>query len=318
MIFPLETTQLTQRMNFVLLITVSLEVKNVCKVIHSCIIDSKHLWLLSRIKFSWSFFCFKPDPGQDRTYSRSVSPPENGFKQHLETRLYSSQGKGPTRTERTPHLGGRSSHENPRSHSRVQVLPSMPSNGGGHRSRRLDQLSNGYDTDSSQDSRERPGSGGNSRSRSSRPWKPMREALNVDSVLSGISQERRQHSPRRRPSSQSPSRDRERDRDYTWGGREERKPKSLMTIYEDEQRHETGGSRSSLDSDGRGGYSDKERPKGSATLKVRNDNWKIQRTESGYESSDRLSNGSANLDSPVVENLSSKDLRPIPELHQSR
>lgn len=150
----------------------------------------------------------------------------------------------------------------------------------------------------------------------------MREALNVDSVLSGssgghsVSQERRQHSPKRRPSGQSPSR--ERDRDFTWGGREERKPKSLMTIYEDEQRHETGGSRSSLDSDGRGGYSDKERSKGSATLKVRNDNWKIQRTESGYESSDRLSNGSANLDSPVVENFSSKDLRPIPELHLSR
>ncbi|CAJ1086310.1 inactive ubiquitin carboxyl-terminal hydrolase 53 isoform X1 [Xyrichtys novacula] len=262
------------------------------------------------------------DPGHDRTYSRSASPPENGFRQHLETRLYSSQGKGPTRTERTPHFGGRSSHEPARSHSRVQVLPGVPSISSGHQSRRLEQVSNGYDTDSSQDSRERPGSAGNGRSRASRPWKPMREALNVDSVISSggnsATQERRQHSPRRRPSSQSPSRDRERDRDYTWGGREERKPKSLMTIYEDEQRHETGGSRSSLDSDSRGGYSDKDRSKSSATLKVRNDNWKIQRTESGYESSDRLSNGSANLDSPVVENLSSKDLRPIPELHLTR
>uniref|UniRef100_A0A3P8U9L8 Ubiquitin specific peptidase 53 n=1 Tax=Amphiprion percula TaxID=161767 RepID=A0A3P8U9L8_AMPPE len=264
------------------------------------------------------------DPGQDRIYSRSASPPENGFKQHMETRLYSSQGKGPIRAERTPQLGGRSSHEPSRSHSRAQVPPSVPTISSGHHSRRLEHLSNGYDTDSSQDSRERSGSGGNGRSRSSRPWKPMREALNVDSVLSGVvggnsvSQDRRQHSPRRRPSSQSPSRDRERDRDFTWGGREERKPKSLMTIYEDEQRHETGGSRSSLDSDGRGGHSDKDRSKGSATLKVRNDNWKIQRTESGYESSDRLSNGSANLDSPVVENLSSKDLRPIPELHLMR
>ncbi|KAM6960362.1 LOW QUALITY PROTEIN: inactive ubiquitin carboxyl-terminal hydrolase 53 [Tautogolabrus adspersus] len=260
------------------------------------------------------------DPGKDRAYSRSVSPPENGFRQHLETRIYSSQGKGPTRTERTPHMGGRSSHEPNRSHSRVQVLPSFSS---GHHSRRLEQVSNGYDTDSSQDSRERPGSAGNGRSRASRPWKPMREALNVDSVLNSsggnsVSQERRQHSPRRRPSSQSPSRDRERDPDLTWGGREERKPKSLMTIYEDEQRHETGGSRSSLDSDGRGGYSDKDRSKGSATLKVRSDNWKIQRTESGYESSDRLSNGSANLDSPVVENFSSKDMRSIPELHLTR
>nr|XP_043877491.1 inactive ubiquitin carboxyl-terminal hydrolase 53 isoform X2 [Solea senegalensis] len=261
------------------------------------------------------------DPGHDRTYSRSVSPPENGFKQHLETRLYSSQGKGNTRTERTPYYGGRSSQEHPRSHSRVQVLPSVPSISNSHHSRRLDQIPNGYDTDSSQDSRDHPGSGANSRSRTSRPWKPMREALNVDSVLSGnsdnsVSQERRQHSPRRRPSSQSPTRDRERDRDFTWGVLEERKPKSLMTIYEDEQRHETGGSRSSLDSDSRGGYSD--RSKGSSTLKLRNDNWKIQRTESGYESSDRLSNGSANLDSPVVENLSSNDLRPIPELHLTR
>ncbi|KAK5848431.1 hypothetical protein PBY51_006046 [Eleginops maclovinus] len=268
------------------------------------------------------------DPAQDRTYSRSVSPPENGFRQHLETRLYSSQGKGPTRTERTPDLGVRSSKEPIRSTSRVQVLPSVPSFTSGHHSRRQEQVSNGYDTDSSQDSRERPGSAGTNRSRPSRPWKPMREALNVDSVLSGVSggnavnQERRQHSPRRRPSSQSPTRERERDRDrdreFTWGGREERKPKSLMTIYEDEQRHETGGSRSSLDSEGRGVYSDKDRSKGSGAPKIRSDNWKIQRTESGYESSDRLSNGSANLDSPVVETLSSKDLRPIPELHLTR
>lgn len=202
----------------------------------------------------------------------------------------------------------------------------MPTGSGvGHHSRRLDHISNGYDTDSSQDSRERPGSGGNGRSRPARAWKPMREALNVDSVLSSssfnssshpVSQERRQHSPKRRPSCQSPSRDRARE--LEWSSREDCKPKSLMTIYEDEQRHETGGSHSSLDSDSRGGYIDKERPKGSATLKVRNDNWKIQRTESGYESSDRLSNGSTNLDSPVVENNSFKELRPIPELHLGR
>lgn len=254
------------------------------------------------------------DPGQDRKYSRSVSPPENGFKQHLEGKLYASQGKGPTRTERAPHPVVRSSHENFHTQSRVQVPPSNSSS----QSRGVDQLFNGYETDCSQDSKERPGS----RSRSNRPWKPMREALNVDSVLrtDTASQEKTQPSPRRRPSSQSPSRDRERDRerDFTWPVQEDRKPTNLMTIYEDEQRHGTGGSRSSLDSDSRGGYSDKDRPKGSATLKVHNDNWKIQRTESGYESSDRLSNGSTNLDSPVVENLSSKELRPIPELHLSR
>lgn len=147
----------------------------------------------------------------------------------------------------------------------------------------------------------------------------MREALNVDSVLNFPtegSKEPRPHSPQRRPRSHSPSRDK--DRDYAWGAREEHKPKSLMTIYEDEQKHDISGSRSSLDSDSRGGHSDKERLRGSATLKMHNDNWKIQRTESGYESSDRLSNGSANLDSPVVDSASTKDLPPIPELHLMR
>lgn len=214
----------------------------------------------------------------------------------METRLYSSQGKGPTRT---PHLGGRSSQE-----PRVQAFPPPPS--GGHR-RRPDHLVNGYDTDSSQDSRERLGGGGAGRSRPPRPWKPMREVLNVDSVLSGTArQDRRQHSPKRRPSSQSPTRSREAE--FTWGGREERKPKSLMTIYEDEQRNESRGSRNSPDSDSRGPPSDLERSRGPGGL-----TWRIQRTESGYESSDRLSNGSANLDSPLAESL-----RPIPEQHLPR
>ncbi|XP_054608898.1 inactive ubiquitin carboxyl-terminal hydrolase 53 isoform X2 [Dunckerocampus dactyliophorus] len=258
------------------------------------------------------------DQAQDRIYSRSSSPPVNGFKQHLETRLYSSQGKGPIRSDRPPtHLSTRSFHEPLQSNSRVRVLPVVPSSG--QYSRRAENQSNGYDTDSSQDSRGRPGSAGNGRSsssssssRSSRPWKPMREALNVDSVLnsigghgSGPTPEQRPQSPRRRPSSKS------QEWDLMWGGREERKPKSLMTIYEDELRQENGSSRSLLESD-------KDRPKGTATLKVYNDNWKIQRTESGYESSDRISNSSANLDSPVVETFSSKDLRPIHELHLSR
>ncbi|XP_043953595.1 inactive ubiquitin carboxyl-terminal hydrolase 53 [Gambusia affinis] len=304
------------------------------------------------------------DPAHDRTYSRSASPPENGFKQYLETRLYKSQGKGPIRTERVPHLGGRSSHDPlrsshdtphssdpprsprlshdpsrsprlshdpprsprsshdpPRIHTRLQVPPSTAILRSGNKSRRPEHLINGYDTDSSQDSRDR---NGRSNNHSSRAWRPMREALNVDSILSSVDdgnaqiQEHRLHSPRRRTSSHSPSRDHEQDRDLTWGALEERKPKSLMTIYEDEQKNETGGSRSSLDSDTRDGHNDTDRSKGSANLKLRNDNWKIQRTESGYESSDRLSNGSANLDSPIVDGLSSKDLRPIPELHLMR
>ncbi|XP_017269940.1 inactive ubiquitin carboxyl-terminal hydrolase 53-like isoform X2 [Kryptolebias marmoratus] len=253
------------------------------------------------------------DPGQDRTYSRSASPPENGFKQHVETRLYSSQGKGPIKVERVPHLSSRPAHEASRSHLRPG--PTGHRNRSNHHGWRLDHHhSNGYDTDSSQESRDQ--NGGNSRSRPNHPWRPMREALNVDSVLrstdgaNSARGEQLNHSPRRRPNNQSPTL--EQDRDFPWGGREERKLKSLMTIYEDEQKQETRGSRNSLNSDC------KDRSKGSATLKVRNDNWKIQRTESGYESSDRLSNGSANLDSPVVEGLSSKDLRPIPELRPIR
>ncbi|XP_047242416.1 inactive ubiquitin carboxyl-terminal hydrolase 53 isoform X2 [Girardinichthys multiradiatus] len=269
------------------------------------------------------------DLANDRPCSRSASPPENGFKQYQESRLYSSQGKGPIRTEQAPHLGGRSfndpshpSHDQPRSHTKRQVPPTAANLKSGHQSRRLEHLSNGYDTDSSQSSRGR--NGRNQNNPSSRPWKPMREVLNVDSVLRSVDdgnagrEERRLPSPRRGTGSHSPSRDHEQDRDTTWGAWEERKPKSLMTIYEDEQKNETGGSQSSLDSEGRGVHNDKDRSKNSAPLTVHNENWKIQRTESGYESSDRLSNGSTNLGSPVVEGISSKDLQPISELHLIR
>ncbi|KAG5261417.1 hypothetical protein AALO_G00304270 [Alosa alosa] len=148
------------------------------------------------------------DVHQDRALSRSLSPPESGFQQ-VEQRLYSSQGRGPTRP-------------------------------------------------------------------------PNTEALEL-----------------------------------------ERKPKSdhLVTIYEEEQRSAVLGSRSSLDSDGRGGGYERPKVRNEATssLQVRgNEAWKIQRTESGYESSDRLSNGSASLDSPVVDSLGAKDLRPIPEIHTPR
>ncbi|KAL0970313.1 hypothetical protein UPYG_G00240310 [Umbra pygmaea] len=272
------------------------------------------------------------DPAPERC-SRSASPPENGFKQYQDTRLYASQGKGPTRTERTPQFGGRtSSHEGPpRANPGVLVLPRLPSGSRGvvgSGSRRADPLANGYDTDSSQDSRpwSREGrrngySSSSSSSSSSKPgrlWKPMREVLNVDSVVGGDSAdgpESRQQSPRRKHLSQDrvpPSH----QGDFPWGGREDHNPKSLMTIYEDEQRPETAGSRSSLESEG------KDRSKGGTVsaniLKLRSDSWKIQRTESGYESSDRVSNGSANLDSPVVDNFTSKELRPIPEIQPTR
>lgn len=231
----------------------------------------------------------------EKPYSRSLSPPENGFK-HLESRLYSSQGRGPTRTERFP-VNNSHPDRQPRSQSQPRVPVHPP--GGGH-SRRLD-LYNGYDTDSSQDSRTYGGSRGR--------WRPMREALNVDSVLKSDGHQNCQNS-RRQTSNQDSG-------ELTWGRCEDRKPKSLMTIYEDEQRQDMG-SKSSLESEGRP-PPEQERVKGTVnSLAFRNDNWKIQRTESGYESSDRLSNSSANLDSPVVENLSHKEMHSVPELNTAR
>lgn len=113
-------------------------------------------------------------------------------------------------------------------------------------------------------------------------WRPVREVLNVDRVLSELEHRKQQHhvhgSPRcNRRQERAPS---------------ERRPRGLMTIYEDETRLETE-SRSSQESRRDSAI------RGRATA----DHWTIQRTESGYESSDRLSSGSANADSPAVDNL---------------
>ncbi|TRY97437.1 hypothetical protein DNTS_033827 [Danionella cerebrum] len=233
--------------------------------------------------------------GGGQPQSRSLSPPENGFK-HLEPRFYSSQGRGPNRAERWPLLNAQPTSQN---QSRVPLNTTRDND---QRSRRLDVTNganNGYETDSSQDSR----TYGTSRPRPNRQWRPMREALNVDSVLN--------HQNYHRALSNHDG------EDVGWSRREERKPKSLMTIYEDEQRHEMG-SRSSLESDGRGQLEQEKSKVTANTLGIRTDNWKIQRTESGYESSDRLSNSSANLDSPVVENLGYKEMQAIPEPISSR
>lgn len=218
----------------------------------------------------------------EKPHSRSLSPPENGFR-HMESRFYISQGRGPTKTDRWPTTNNYTPHSQPQ--PRVPLHPPAD-----HRSRRTD-VANGYDTDSSQDSRTY-----GTRSRGNRQWRPMREALNVDSVINSDDTQNYQNTRRQINNYES--------EDLGWGRREERKPKSLMTIYEDEQRQDMG-SRSSLDSE-------QDRVKMNAnSLSIRPDNWKIQRTESGYESSDRLSSSSANLDSPVVENS-------IPETNFSR
>ncbi|KAF7706421.1 hypothetical protein HF521_019675 [Silurus meridionalis] len=138
----------------------------------------------------------------------------------------------------------------------------------------------------------------------------MREVLNVDSILSSDGDH---HLPiqgqmvsgqKKIPYEQKTS----------WSPREDAKPKSLMTIYEDEQRHELG-NRSSPESESR----DRERTKGTVNhFTLKKENWKNQRMESGYESCDRISNGSATLDFPVVENIGTKELRRVPEVRVLR
>lgn len=134
------------------------------------------------------------------------------------------------------------------------------------------------------------------RGKSKPSWRPVREVLNVDSVLSELEQRQQQQqhgSPRC-----------VRRFDHERGLMKE-KQKGLMTIYEDDSRLETE-SQSSQESQRQMMVT---RPKGGANVAQRSDNWMIQRTESGYESSDRLSSGSTNPDSPGVENFTGKELK---------
>ncbi|XP_054419565.1 inactive ubiquitin carboxyl-terminal hydrolase 53 isoform X2 [Pteronotus mesoamericanus] len=151
----------------------------------------------------------------------------------------------------------------------------------------------GYDTDSSQDAREKGSScNGSSRSRS-RGWKPLRETLNVDSVFS--KSDRRQHSPRHKSgASHRPAGSKEQNFPDQPNG--DPKQRCLTTIYEDSRKQEAGG-RGSPEGVGRGA-------EGRASLRAvgaPGDAWQAQRAESGYESSDHVSNGSANPDSPVTD-----------------
>ncbi|XP_075399985.1 ubiquitin carboxyl-terminal hydrolase 53 isoform X2 [Tenrec ecaudatus] len=224
----------------------------------------------------------------DISFFKSGSPPTpNGFRQCGNAHFYHSQGKGPRKHDQMAHQN-RAAPQMLRS-SKSQVLPPgekitgrVKSDGG-----------TGYDTDSSQDSREK-GSSCNRISKSrSRGWKPMRETLNVDSVFS--ESEKRQHSPRHKSNINNKPKC-SKDQSFNNWPKENPKQKGLMTIYEDEVKQETG-SRSSLETNEKG----TEKNKGLREPKVHGDSWQMQRTESGYESSDHISNGSAHLDSPVTD-----------------
>ncbi|NXC38390.1 UBP53 hydrolase, partial [Penelope pileata] len=237
--------------------------------------------------------------GEDRSNFKSGSPPVgNGLRQCTDQRIYSSQGRGPYKHDSVT----------PQARPSVQMLGSnkteaFPAGEKPVIRIRTDGVT-GYDTDSSQDSRDK-GSITSSRSRS-KGWKPMRETLNVDSIFS--ESEKKQHSPKHKANLNSKPK-REKERTFNHWPKENQIQKGLMTIYEDETKQDTG-SRSSLDSEGKGNA---EKSKGFAERKIHGDNWQIQRTESGYESSDHISNGSANPDSPVIEGINAADVKNVKE-----
>lgn len=240
-------------------------------------------------------------------HARSSSPPENGPRHPADQKC-----KSHPRSEKSANHSSRGSQE-PRGQS-------LTTQGGGH-NKKTNTSPSRYDQDSCQEQWEKGGSGG-SRNKSKSTWRPIREVLNVDSVLNELEQRRQQQhdSPRRsKPSSQErvhaeQHQDRERE---CVRNREDRKQKCLMTIYEDEQRHETE-SHSSVESESRANQQRGSRLKGGPKTLLRSDTWTIQRTESGYESSDRLSSGSTNPDSPGVDGFAVKDQRSTPEAQLQR
>uniref|UniRef100_A0A663MIJ6 Ubiquitin specific peptidase 53 n=1 Tax=Athene cunicularia TaxID=194338 RepID=A0A663MIJ6_ATHCN len=235
--------------------------------------------------------------GEDRCNVKSGSPPVgNGLRPCADQRIYSSQGRGSYKHDNAPHQAKLS----------VQGLGSnkpeaFPAGEKPVIRTRTDGVT-GYDTDTSQDSRDK---GSSSRSRS-KGWKPMRETLNVDSIFSET--EKKQHSPKHKANPNSKSKH-EKERSFNHWAKENQIQKGLMTIYEDETKQDTG-SRSSLDSEGKGNA---EKSRVFTERKIHGDNWQIQRTESGYESSDHISNGSANPDSPVIEGINPADVKNVKE-----
>ncbi|NXO82879.1 UBP53 hydrolase, partial [Sitta europaea] len=238
-------------------------------------------------------------PGEDRCSAKTGSPPVgNGLRHCTEQRIYGSQGRGPYKHDsQAPHQAKLSAHG--LGPNRTEHFPA------GEKAvarTRADGVT-GYDTDTSQDSRDKGSVSSRSRSKG---WKPMRETLNVDSIFSET--EKKQHSPKHKANLSSKAKH-DKERSFNHWPKENQMQKGLMTIYEDETKQDTG-SRSSLDSEGKGNA---EKSKGFTERKIHGDNWQIQRTESGYESSDHISNGSANPDSPVIEGSSTADAKNVKE-----
>lgn len=236
-------------------------------------------------------------------HTRSSSPPENGPRPHAEQKV-----KTYPRAYKSSTHSGRGTQE-----AQGQTL-------GPQNQRRNNSSVSSYDQDGCQEQQWEKGSNDGSRCKPKSTWRPIREVLNVDTVLSELEQRRQQHqqldSPRH---SKAASQERAHGEDGREAvrSRDERKQKCLMTIYEDEQRHETE-SHSSVESESRAHQQRGGRLRGGPKTLLRSDTWTIQRTESGYESSDRLSSGSTNPDSPGVDCFAGKDPRSTPDGPQPR
>lgn len=236
-----------------------------------------------------SLFIFKDLAAEDLSHF-NCGPPSvpNDFRQYENPHLYRSLGKGLCKHNRTAHRS-RTSAQTLNS-SKSQMVPQGEKISG---KVKIDNVA-GYDTDSSQASGDKgSGSVSNSKSRN-RSWKPMRETLNVDSIFS--ESDKKQHSPKHKPTNISKLK-MSKDQNFNNLPKENAKQKCLMTIYEDEMRPETIGSRSSPES-GRKGV---RKNLGLKDTKVPGENGQMQRTESGCESSHHNSNGSISLDSPVTD-----------------
>ncbi|XP_078399345.1 ubiquitin carboxyl-terminal hydrolase 53-like isoform X2 [Cetorhinus maximus] len=225
---------------------------------------------------------------EDRSPSKSGTPPHgNGLKHFWDQHVYSGHRKGPS------------------SEGRTTPQPKATSNklfyatDGIHHKAKSSSFT-GYDTDSSQDSRDK--SNGRNRSKV-KVWKPSRETLNVDSIFEEGN--KRQGSPKHKSSSaDQPLHSRGLNSNDI--SRENQKPKGLLTIYEDELKQGSGSY--SLEVDGK---SNQEKDKNNVTenLKVHNSSCQVQRIEPGYESNDRLGNGSSSHDTLSMEAFNGKHMK---------
>ncbi|XP_069782705.1 inactive ubiquitin carboxyl-terminal hydrolase 53-like [Narcine bancroftii] len=156
----------------------------------------------------------------------------------------------------------------------------------------------GYDTDSSQDSRDR----GNRSRNKGKVWKPSRETLNVDSVFEEGS--RRQSNPKNKSHNVQqvlPCKGQNPNNVLC----EKRRDKELMTIYEDEFKQ--GNESPPLEIDGKANLENEKIA--NKDFKIHSSGYRVQKMESGQESSIWINNDSTNHDPQNAEVFKEKHLK---------